>query len=135
MSDADQKALGRMESTLDHLGASLEEAKGMIRDSAASNGSLRVEVASGLARVEERQDHLESEVDFRFGVVDKRLDGTHAKLSGLQTQFAERVGDGPGTRSSNGRTAAVGAGGAVGGVGVWQFLERLWTHFMGGGSS
>ncbi len=81
-------ALGKVETTMGHLGASLDEAKVLIRDSAEATGDLRVEVARGLVMVQERQSAQETETERRFGVVDDRLDGTHRKIDGLRGDFA-----------------------------------------------
>ena len=130
MSEMD-RVIGQIETTMSHFGESLDEAKAMIRESAEATGNLRVEVAGGLASVQERQAAQETETDRRLGVVDNRFDATNRKIDGVRTDLAaheklEAAGDAHGMTARHGRTAAVGAGGAAGVVGGWAILQRAW---------
>lgn len=125
------RVIGQIETTMSHFGASLEEAKVLIRESSEATGNLRVEVAQGLARVQEKQTAQETETGRRFEVVDKRFNSTNHKIDGLRGDFAEHekleiAGEAHGRLASPGRTAAAGAGGAAGMVGIWAVLQRAW---------
>lgn len=134
MSEMD-RVIGQIETTMSHFGDSLDEAKIMIRESSEATGELRVEVAKGLTRVQEKQSAQATETDRRFGVVDERLDKTNRKADGVRTDLAdheklEAAGEAHGMTASHGRTAAVGAGGAAGLVGVWAILQRAWEWIV-----
>ena len=139
MSEEIERTLGKIESTMDHFGASLEEVKDLVRGSAESTGNLRIEVAEGLARVQAKQSAQETDTDRRFDVVDGRLDGTHRKVDGLRDAFStheklESAGNAHGAGGQPGRVAVVGAGSAAGGVGLWVILQRALEFFVGSGT-
>ena len=128
MSEMD-RVIGQIETTMSHFGDSLDEAKTLIRDSSEATGDLRVAVAQGLTRVEERQAAQETETDRRFGVVDDRLDKTNWKVDGVRKDLAaheklEIAGQAHG--STRGQTAVVGGASAAGAVGLWAILQRAW---------
>ncbi len=130
-------ALGKVETTMSHFGESLEEAKGLIRESSKATGDLRVAVAQGLTRAEERQTAQETETGRRFEVVDKRFNSTNHKIDGLRTDLSaheklELVGEAHMTAGGNGKTAAVGAAGAGGAVGIWLVIQRVIEFFSAG---
>jgi len=144
MSEADRAlefatALGKVETTMGHLGVSLDEAKVLIRDSAEATGDLRVEVARGLAMVQERQAAQETETDRRFEVSDNRFDATNRKIDGIRVDFAdheklEAAGEAHGLVNRPGRWALLGGGSAAGGVGIWVLIQRIWDVVVGSGT-
>ena len=131
------RVIGQIETTMSHFGESLDEAKSLIRESSQATGDLRVEVAKGLTRVQERQTAQETETDRRFGVVDERLDKTNLKVDGVRVDFAaheklEVAGEAHMAGGVNGKTAAVGAAGAGSGVGIWLVIQRVIEFFSAG---
>lgn len=136
----DERLLGKIETTMNHFGASLEEAKEMIKASSEATGELRVEVARGLTRVQEKQAAQETEVNRRFGVVDDRLDKTNLKVDGIRVDLAdherlELAGDAHAAGGGNGKPAAVGVAGAGGAVGIWWIVQKMLELFSSGPSS
>lgn len=113
MSEEIERTLGRIESTMDHFGASLEEVKGLVRGSTESTSDLRIEVTKGITRLQEKQSHHESETARRFRGVDKRFESTAAH----------------GTGGAPGSTVVAGGAAGAGAVGIWAIVQRVIEFF------
>ena len=113
MSEEIERTLGKIESTMDHFGASLEEVKDLVRGSAESTSDLRIEVTKGLTSLQERQSSHESETARRFRGVDKRFEST----------------DSHGTVGAPGTTLVAGGAAGAGAVGIWAIVQRVIEFF------
>jgi hypothetical protein len=134
MSEEVERTLGRIESTMDHFGASLEEVKGLVRGSAESASDLRIEVTKGVTSLQERHASHESETARRFRVVDKRFDSTNRKLEDSNDAFAaheklEVAGDAHGMGGPAGSTVVAGGAAGAGAVGIWAIVQRVIEFF------
>jgi hypothetical protein len=134
MSEEIERTLGRIESTMQHFGASLEEVKDLVRGGADSTGDLRLEVTRGIIGLQGKQASHETETARRFRGVDKRFESANGKLDTVRSDLArheriENSGEAHAVSGRSGRTAAVGAAGAGGAVGGWWILQRLFELF------
>jgi len=134
MSEEIERTLGRIESTMEHFGASLEEMKELVRGGAESTGDLRLEVTRGIISLQEKHASHETDTARRFRGVDKRFESTNVKLDAVRSDLAlherlEIAGEAHAVGTGSGRTAAVGAAGAGGAVGGWWIIQKLVEFF------
>lgn len=134
MSEEIERTLGKIESTMDHFGASLEEVKDLVRGSTESTADLRIEVTKGITSLREKHSSHEGETARRFQVVDKRFDSTNRKLEDAHEAFAahekmEIAGEAHGMGGSPGSTVVAGGAAGAGAVGVWAIVQRVIEFF------
>ena len=126
----DARFRGKVETTLDHLGTSLDDVKTMLAESSRTTGAFQLDIGKGVARLDERLTGHEAEDERLFSVVDRRFDRVHEKLESLPDSV-HSVASGAPTHTVNPNHVA--AGGAAGaGVGILAILDRIFGWFSGG---
>lgn len=134
MSEEIERTLGKIESTMDHFGASLDEVKDLVRGSAESTADLRIEVTQGITSLREKHSSHESETARRFRGVDKRLDSTNRKLEDNHDAFEaheklEIAGEAHGMVGPPGSTVVAGGAAGAGAVGIWAIVQKVIEFF------
>lgn len=110
----DGERLGRMESTLSHMGDSIKIIATDVKEERKSTGQFQIEAVKSLERLNTKLEAHEGETDRRLGVVDDRFDGVSEKLGKLMSS-----------------RAALGAGAGTGAVGVLALLDKIFGILPG----
>ena len=106
--------LGRIETTLDHMGESLKGIATDMKEDRQRTGQFQIEASNALTALNTRLEAHDDEDGRRFNTIDDRLDGVSDKFGKIMSS-----------------RAALGVGGATGGIGVLALIEKIFGILPG----
>ncbi len=116
---------GKVEADLQHVGRRLDQLRELVDRQLDNRNAHNLQNAEQLARLESRLDAMATQVRALIADIDRIHERLQNRTDAMGTLSGlVRVEEGE-VRLSKGRAAAIGGGGMVGAVTLWELLGRL----------